>query len=103
MGIWSDGASGNDINALVIDKYKGLIFTADDYGYVKCFNYPCVMKSAPFYKMKGHSSHVMDIKLLYQKPNNTLINNNYNSFVITVGGNDNSIIIWKIVSLSNNK
>lgn len=92
MGVWKAGSSGDDINAIDVDIRKGLAFTADDYGTVKCFNYPCVIKNAPYVKMKGHSSHVMDTKLLHN--NNT----DAHSVVVSVGGNDNSIMIWKVAT-----
>ena len=89
MGIWKAASAGDDVNALDVDRERGLVFTADDYGTVKCFNYPCVAKHAPARKMRGHSSHIMDIKLLHQDGQDTT--------VVSVGGNDNSVLCWDVV------
>ena len=83
MGIWMDGSSGDDINAVDVYKPLGLVVTADDYGTVKCFQYPCIVKHAPYISGRGHSSFVMNVQWL-------------NGSVISVGGNDNSAIAWNI-------
>ena len=89
MGIWRAASSGDDVNALDVDVQNQLVYTADDYGAMKCFNYPCVVKKAGSYSYKGHSSHVMNVKVLYS-------NNSRNTSVISVGSNDNSAISWKV-------
>lgn len=93
MGVWRAGSSGDDINAIDVDTRRGVVFTADDYGSVKCFNYPCVVKHAPYAKMRGHSSHVMDMKVLRTDSRDG------HGAVVSVGGNDNSVIIWKVVAI----
>ena len=82
MGVWADGSDGTDINA--VDRAHvgqpsyddvagtiarpegadglenaGFVVTADDFGRVKLFNYPCVFNDAPYREYKGHASHVM--------------------------------------------
>ena len=37
----------------------GFAVTADDFGKIKLFNYPCVFNDAPFREYKGHASHAM--------------------------------------------
>ena len=84
MGVWEDGSDGTDVNAVDVaqcgrafqDKKKkiplvrvaegangldgaGYCVTADDFGKVKLFNYPCVFNDAPYREYKGHASHTM--------------------------------------------
>ena len=40
----------------------GFLVTADDFGKVKLFNYPCVFNDAPYREYKGHASHAMCIR-----------------------------------------
>ena len=85
MGVWADGSDGTDINA--VDRAHvgqpsyddvagtiarpegadglenaGFVVTADDFGRVKLFNYPCVFNDAPYREYKGHASHVMCVR-----------------------------------------
>ena len=83
MGIWRDGSTGDDINAVDVYKPLGLVITADDYGTLQCFQYPCIVKHAPSIPGRGHSSHVMNVRWCREN-------------IVTVGGNDNSVIIWNI-------
>jgi microtubule-associated protein-like 6 len=39
-----------------------LYVTADDFGGVNLFNYPCVVQDAPCARGGGHSSHVMNAR-----------------------------------------
>ena len=89
MGIWEDGSDRTDVNA--VDRAKsgqdtfdettgavvradqsagfagdldraGYAVTADDFGKVKLFNYPCVFNDAPYREYKGHASHAMCVR-----------------------------------------
>merc|ERR1711966_421688 len=82
QGIWPAAADGTDVNA--VDRTGDLLATSDDFGKVKLFNYPCLTKGAEFVEGKGHSSHVTNVRF---------INDNEDS-VVSVGGNDRSIIVW---------
>ena len=62
MGIWPDYSDGSDINALHRNHGKDLVATADDFGLVKLFNYPCVCEDSPYRGYRGHSSHVMNVR-----------------------------------------
>ena len=49
-------------------------------------NYPCIVKNAPRKVYRGHSSFVTNVRFL---PNQQTL--------VTIGGNDSSIICWSIV------
>ena len=58
--------------------------SADDFGLVKLFKYPCVVERANFNQYQGHSSHVTKVKFTFD-----------DQFVITTGGNDKTVIVWE--------
>jgi len=62
-----------------------LVATGDDDGKVKLFRYPCCVEDARFVTGKGHSSHVMGVKLAPD-----------GSKVWSIGGNDTALIQWKV-------
>jgi microtubule-associated protein-like 6 len=84
QGIWPPCSSGDDINAVDRDKNRTVLVTADDFGKVKLFKYPCAIEKASFKKFIGHSSHVTNIKFSHN-----------DEYVISTGGNDKSIFQWK--------
>jgi len=57
--------------------------TADDFGFVKLFNYPCPVEKAAFQKFSGHSSHVTNVT--FSK------NAKSQQYVVSTGGEDLSI------------
>ncbi len=87
QGIWPPCASGDDINACDRDKKMKTIVTADDFGKVKLFKYPCATEKASFKKFIGHSSHVTCVRFTHN-----------DSYVISTGGNDKSIFQWKYLT-----
>jgi WD40 repeat protein len=88
MGIWPPNSDGTDVNSVDVLFQKGLVVTGDDFGKVNLFNYPCVVKGAPSVSMSGHSSHVMNVRTVEASGGLT--------YVCTVGGNDNSVMVWTI-------
>lgn len=48
MGIWPKNSDGTDVNSLDRSKSGQLLVTADDFGLVKLFNYPCVKDNAAY-------------------------------------------------------
>lgn len=58
--------------------------TGDDFQLVKLFKYPSVVKKSGFKSYLGHSSHVTCLHFM--------MNDN---FLVSVGGNDKTSIIWK--------
>jgi len=83
-GIWPPSCSGDDINSCDRDKKSKILATADDFGKVKLFRYPCPVEKASFIKFVGHSSHVTGVRF-----------SNSNKYLISIGGNDKSIFQWK--------
>jgi len=85
QGVWPSGADGSDINAVDRSPSMSLVATADDFGDVKIFNYPCTTAGASCKSKKGHSSHIMNVRF-----------NCDETALFTVGGNDRSVFKWKI-------
>ena len=121
MGIWpkskpgEKAADGTDINACDRGPVPGrdamgrrnkgeLLAVVDDSGRVKLFNYPCVVKHAPFRRMEwhdrpglarkavgdcvgyvAHSSHVTNVRFA-----------NDGAHVVTVGGFDRAVMQWRV-------
>ena len=108
MGIWEDGSDRTDVNA--VDRAKsgqdtfdettgavvradqsagfagdldraGYVVTADDFGKVKLFNYPCVFNDAPYREYKGHASHAMCVRFSCDDRR-----------VFTAGGHDRAVL-----------
>uniref|UniRef100_A0A7S0T1C8 EML-like second beta-propeller domain-containing protein n=1 Tax=Mantoniella antarctica TaxID=81844 RepID=A0A7S0T1C8_9CHLO len=117
MGVWPDGSDGTDINAVdrakcgqsVVRDPKvpraslgrwpapdscaeldgaGFLVTADDFGKVKLFNYPCVFNDAPYREYKGHASHAMCIRFTAD-----------DARVLTAGGHDRAMLQFKTVGV----
>ena len=81
QGIFKKGFDGTDINAVdmySVDRdakkrgqkkrqkgpdYKGLLVTADDFGFINLFKSPAHRPDAKFITHRGHSSHVTNIKV----------------------------------------
>ena len=86
MGIWREYSDGTDVNAVDVSRDRSLVVTADDFGQLKLFNYPCVVQKAPFRPGNGHSSHVMNTRFL-----------GHDAMVATVGGVDKAVMLWALV------
>lgn len=88
MGIWPDGSDGTDINACDRSGSGRHLVTADDFGGVNLFNYPCVVQDAPCWRGGGHSSHVMNARF---SPDD--------NWVVSVGGKDRAVFQWRFRTL----
>ncbi|XP_042356326.1 echinoderm microtubule-associated protein-like 1 isoform X6 [Plectropomus leopardus] len=86
FGLWPDGSDGTDINAVCRSSDKSLLVTGDDFGKVHLFSYPCSQFRAPSHVNGGHSSHVTNVTFLYD-----------DSYLVSTGGKDMSVIQWRIV------
>ena len=84
QGIWPKFADGTDVNAVARNKARNILATADDFGTVKLFKYPCVVEKALNNEFIGHSSHVTNVRFSDKE-----------DFLISTGGNDKSIIQWE--------
>lgn len=81
---------GTDINSVdrsksVYDQGMKLLVSGDDKGKVRLLEYPCVVKNSQGVIGRGHSSHVTSV----------LFNNN-DEYVISSGGEDQTILQWKV-------
>ena len=62
-----------------------LLAAADDFSTVRIYKFPCLKNSSKPVILKGHSSHVTNVKW---GPRDRMI--------YTAGGEDQSIIQWKV-------
>ena len=83
LDIRPPGSDTSDINSVDHVNHK-LIATADDFGLVKLFRYPCIAKDSKFLFFQGHSSHVTNVRW-------TVSNH-----LVSAGGNDKCIFIWNM-------
>lgn len=86
-GIWPRGADGTDINNCARSNNKQLLVSADDFGKVNLFKFPCSQPLAKGHASKAHSSHVTNVCFLFD-----------DSRVLSTGGNDMSVMQWQIVA-----
>lgn len=86
FGLWPDGSDGTDINAVCRSNDKSLLVTGDDFGKVHLFSHPCSQFRAPSHVYGGHSSHVTNVTFLHD-----------DSYLVSTGGKDMSVIQWRIV------
>ncbi|ERE73685.1 echinoderm microtubule-associated protein-like 5 [Cricetulus griseus] len=85
-GIWPKYSDVNDINSVDGNYVGQVLVTADDYGVVKLFRYPCLRKGAKFRKYIGHSAHVTNVRWSHDY-----------QWVISIGGADHSVFQWKFI------
>ncbi|KAM4597691.1 echinoderm microtubule-associated protein-like 2 [Polymixia lowei] len=85
FGVWPDGADGTDINAVCRSHDSSLLASADDFGKVHLFSFPCSQPRAPSHMYGGHSSHVTNVAFLHD-----------DSHLISTGGKDTSILQWVV-------
>uniref|UniRef100_A0A8C5SZS1 EMAP like 2 n=1 Tax=Laticauda laticaudata TaxID=8630 RepID=A0A8C5SZS1_LATLA len=86
LGIWPEGADGTDINAVCRSHEGKLLASADDFGKVHLFSYPCCQPRAPSHTYSGHSSHVTNIAFLHD-----------DSLLLSTGGVDTGVLQWRLV------
>ena len=84
QGIFPPCADGSDINSCDRGPEGTTMATADDFGMVKLFKYPCPVEKACFNQFVGHSSHVTNVRFVKKSP-----------YLITTGGEDKCIFQWK--------
>ncbi|ETP32383.1 hypothetical protein F442_18894 [Phytophthora nicotianae P10297] len=87
QGIWPPCSDGTDVNAVARNSRENLLVTSDDFGLVKLYCYPCVAKNASSVDHRGHSSHVTNVRWSCD-----------DSYVVSVGGNDRSIMEWRVLN-----
>jgi WD40 repeat protein len=80
----TEGQDGSNVNSVDAQFDKQLCITGDDEGNVNLFRYP-VRKGAKLKAHSGHSSHVPRVRFTTS-----------GEHVISAGGNDKSILQWKL-------
>ncbi|KFO18258.1 Echinoderm microtubule-associated protein-like 5 [Fukomys damarensis] len=85
-GIWPKYSDINDINSVDGNYIGQVLVTADDYGIIKLFRYPCLRKGAKFKKYFGHSAHITNVRWSHDY-----------QWVISIGGADHSVFQWKFI------
>ena len=86
-GIWPEDADGTDVNACCRSNTgdRDLLATADDFGKVKLFRYPCIVPRADHRPYGGHSSHVTNLGFTYN-----------DHWLISAGGDDRAVFQWGV-------
>ncbi|XP_030627440.1 echinoderm microtubule-associated protein-like 6 isoform X1 [Chanos chanos] len=84
LGIWPRNADKADVNCACV-SHSGLnVVTGDDFGLVKLFDFPCPEKFAKHKRYFGHSAHVTNVRFSHD-----------DKHVISTGGDDCSVFVWK--------
>jgi WD40 repeat protein len=96
QGVWPANGDLTDVNACMTRGVGvsgmegppgyGMIVTADDFGKIKVFNSPSLGWCAPAMVHRGHSAHVTNVCF-----------NADGSRVISVGGNDRCVFVWRVI------
>ncbi|XP_012942464.1 echinoderm microtubule-associated protein-like 6 isoform X2 [Aplysia californica] len=82
-GIWPPKCDVTDVNAASLADGH-VLATADDFGFVKLFEYPVTGKFAKFKRYSGHSAHVTNVRWSHDK-----------SKLFSTGGADTAVMVWK--------
>ena len=64
---------------------QNILATGDDLGFVRLYNYPSCVTKAKHKSYVGHSAHVTCVRF-----------SSNGSFLVSLGGNDTSIFVWKL-------
>ncbi len=86
-GIYPSGEDGSHINGVNFSPDGSLIATADDFGLLNIYRYPCVNLKHKAKSYGGHSEHVV-----------RCVFNHDGTKLFTIGGNDKTIVQWKVVT-----
>lgn len=82
QGIFPSGTDGTHINGVAYNPAQNLIACGDDYGLVTLFRSPALTGAKPI-SLRGHSEHVVRVAFCD------------NGDIISVGGQDKTIMHWK--------
>ena len=83
-GIYPSGEDGSHINGVDTSKDMKLIATADDFGLLNIYRYPCVSLKHKARSYGGHSEHV--VRSIFSPDA---------SKIFTIGGYDKAVIQWR--------
>jgi len=85
QGVFDPQQDGSDINGVDASKNRKLLVTADDYGAVNLFRYPCAAEGNKSRSFEGHASHCVSARFTQD-----------DSHVITTGGGDRAVLVWRV-------
>jgi len=83
-GIYPSGEDGSHINGVDASKDKKLLATADDFGLLNIYRYPCCSLKHKAKSYGGHSEHV--VRAIFTPDA---------SRIFTIGGYDKAVIQWR--------
>jgi len=86
QGIFPPAANGTDINMVARSPDASVLASADDFGMVKLFRFPCPVNEAAFKQYNGHSSHVTNVAFSSSQGQ---------QYLVSTGGEDKCIFQWK--------
>lgn len=86
QGIFDPQQDGTDVNTVDTNRTKTLVVTGDDYGNVNLFRYPVAQKGNKKKSYEGHSAHVVTTRFTPD-----------GKHVVSVGGGDKAILVWRVV------
>ena len=95
IGIWRGDMDGSDINSVDRSPSGKLLASADDFGKVSLFRYPCVKEGAQSCVFTGHSSHVTCVRWASV---NGAKDSPSDDYLLSIGGEDKCVFQWKCVS-----
>ncbi|RYH20675.1 hypothetical protein EON65_22800, partial [archaeon] len=99
MGIWSGTMDGTDVNGVDRSPSQRFLASADDFGKVNLFNYPCLNpKGSPHNAYTGHSSHVTSVRWTSVYPTGrkgAFLKPRTDDFLISIGGEDKCVFQWR--------
>lgn len=86
QGIYGKEWDGTDINCLKrLELDIGdVIAVGNDFSKIRIYSYPVLQRSQEFWELQGHSSHITQLDFFK------------NSYLVSAGGEDQTIIIWKL-------
>lgn len=91
QGIFQPEWDGSDINMVDrsntnLDGDSRVIACADDFSHIVLYKYPCLTKGIKGITLKGHSSHVTNVKFDAE-----------DRFLYSTGGEDQTVMQWRIL------
>lgn len=85
-GVWAPEMDLTDINAIATANRLPIVAVAtDNQGLLRLFSFPCKGNFKKHRQYRGHSAHVTNVKWSYD-----------DSLVVTTGGADTSVIVWRV-------
>ncbi|XP_037024980.1 echinoderm microtubule-associated protein-like 2 isoform X2 [Bradysia coprophila] len=85
VGVWPENADGSDVNSVGRSSDGSLLVSGDDWGKIKLYAYPTSQPKSLAHTYGGHSSHVTGVEFMQD-----------DARIISIGGNDTSVMQWTV-------